>query len=150
MPAALPEPAKGKASRRKYRRALISQNRQEVFITISSYHEAYIDYITNEACGGAVAALSRRGDGGKLCTVYKRREKPKPVTKVEYHVHTIASPPALPPWWTALPAPTSPPRPRPSPPRSALSPSGTRRRLSATAPTARPSGCHDPLLVTYE
>ncbi|EGX88238.1 hypothetical protein CCM_08281 [Cordyceps militaris CM01] len=31
----------------KYRRALISQNRRDVYITIGSYDEDYIDYITN-------------------------------------------------------------------------------------------------------
>ncbi|OAA52130.1 hypothetical protein ISF_09294 [Cordyceps fumosorosea ARSEF 2679] len=41
MPTAKKEP------RRQYRRVLISQNRREVFITIGSYDEAYIDYIKN-------------------------------------------------------------------------------------------------------
>ncbi|EGX91165.1 hypothetical protein CCM_05323 [Cordyceps militaris CM01] len=49
-----------------------------------------------EACGGAAAALSSRGAGGKLCTVYVRRPKPKVQTKIEYHVHTItACPPTV-------------------------------------------------------
>ncbi|KAK8140903.1 hypothetical protein G3M48_001453 [Beauveria asiatica] len=66
-PAALPEPAEGKKPtegkepKRKYRRVLISQNRRDVFITIGSYDETYIDYITNVSQTEAFLEMKRYG-----------------------------------------------------------------------------------------
>ncbi|ATY66354.1 hypothetical protein A9K55_001212 [Cordyceps militaris] len=55
------EPGQDPTPVRKYRRALISQNRRDVFITIGSYNEGYIDYIRNVNQTDSFLVMNRYG-----------------------------------------------------------------------------------------